>query len=99
MNEADGERTRALLEEMGRRPWSTCAACGRALCGHDWVASLALGFRPSPRCRRCLAREFGREDGEFHQGVRSWVDSRACYRAAWAWADRDEGGCHAGSAA
>lgn len=77
-------RVRALETEG-----ATCPGCGRAVCHHLRLFSLAMGCGRGPsRCLECLrvALGVGASPMEFALRLRGYVESRACFREAWIWA-------------
>lgn len=94
-------RAIALFEELDRFADATCPACGRDVCGHQYVMNAAMGFKDVPRCGACLAAALDQDVPDFVARVADYIDRRACFHAAWEQADRNEGAtadgrtCHA----
>ncbi len=96
MSDLDGgpdspARIEALLRDLGRLEGVACPRCLAAICGHEAVMSVALGYKNAPRCAGCLAAELEREAGELTSQMFEYVDRRPCFRAGWTWASRREG--------
>jgi tRNA 2-thiouridine synthesizing protein A len=85
------ERTRALLEELPRLAGRACPGCARAVCGHEAVMSVVLGYKDAPRCARCLAGALGRKPEELRDQLADYIERRDCFRSGWAWAQEREG--------
>lgn len=60
-----------------------CADCGRTLCGHEILFSIALGSADAPRCVRCLATTLQRDPRELSEHLREHFLRRECYGIAW----------------
>lgn len=84
------DSTPALLDAIEHEIGAPCRDCGTAVCGHEVVASVVLGFQGAPRCHRCLARGLGRAPSDFGADLRARVDHRDCWRAGWRHADELE---------
>lgn len=76
------------LERLDGRP---CAGCGRALCGHHHVASVALGFKDAPRCLPCFAAALAQPEDVLRARLLDYVQGKDCYREAWSRASAREG--------
>jgi len=85
------ELTPAVLAAVERGIGAPCAACSRALCGHDVVMSYVLGFKGSTRCLACLAFGLGRPGGQLRDHLIDHIGHRDCWRAGWRRADELEG--------
>jgi len=69
-----------------------CAGeCGHALCGHDALLSITLGYRPAPRCCGCLAAELQETRAELVRRSVAWISRRDCFYRGWLWASAHEG--------
>lgn len=88
---AESLRTDTVLEYLEATQGARCFSCGTAVCGHEAVICLAMGFKNSPRCVSCLATGLARERGELRDHVSLYIDHHECLRAGWAWASRQEG--------
>jgi hypothetical protein len=93
MARADEERrTEELLDALARRAAAEpCVACAAPVCGHAYVANVALGYKNAPRCVPCLAKGFDRDAAGFLADVRGHVARRACLQAGWEWASANGG--------
>lgn len=85
------QRTRTLLDDLDRLENAPCAACGRRICGHEGVMSIALGYKSSPRCAPCLARAMDRDLEGLKDQLYDYVQGRDCFREAWQRSTRREG--------
>lgn len=81
----------ALLQDLDRMRSLPCAGCGRSLCGHHHVASVALGFKDAPRCLPCFAAALARPVDALRDRLLDYVQGKDCFREAWARADAREG--------
>lgn len=85
------ERTVKLLADLQGLRGRVCKRCESALCHHEALFSISMGFKNAPLCCACLAAELEREPIQMRDELWSFVLHRPCHRAAWAWANRDEG--------
>ena len=85
------ERTLKLLADLEGLRGRDCKRCASALCHHEALFSLSMGFKNGPLCCSCLAAEFEREPAQLRDELWSFVVHRPCHRAGWAWANREEG--------
>lgn len=67
-----------------------CPDCAAAVCGHEIVMSLVLGFGDEPLCAGCLARRMAAEVEALRRLARGYVERRECFEAGWLAADRRE---------
>jgi tRNA 2-thiouridine synthesizing protein A len=72
-----------LLADLDRLSGARCISCDRAICGHEALCSVALGFRNSARCLPCLATGLNRPLTELRDQLLGYVQRRDCYRRAW----------------
>ncbi|MEW6304999.1 MAG: hypothetical protein AB1705_16105 [Verrucomicrobiota bacterium] len=80
-----------LIDDLRRLRGAKCTECGAPLCGHNLLLSIALSFKNSPRCLRCLAKALQQDATETRDYICAYIQRRDCYRGAWEWACRDEG--------
>src|SRR5262245_17632873 len=85
------ERTVKLLADLQRLRGRACKRCDSALCHHETLFSISMGFKNSPLCCACLAAELDRELVQMRDELWSFIVHRPCHRAGWAWANREEG--------
>lgn len=92
--------TATLLRDLDLMEGRPCAGCGRALCGHQRVASVALGFKDAPRCLPCFAAALAQPEDVLRARLLDYVQGKDCFREAWGRADAREGGsaCFGGTA-
>src|SRR5688572_5487706 len=81
----------AIIRELAERRGASCADCSIPVSSHEMLMNIALGFKDAPRCLDCLAKALGRDMDELRDQLIDYLHHRDCYRAAWDWADRDEG--------
>lgn len=84
-------QTEKVLTDIRQVTGKPCGACGKALCGHEATAAVALGYKRSPLCLACLAADLGRETGSLRDGIREYVEGQVCYLQGWVRASRHEG--------
>ena len=84
-------RTETVLKYLEGTQGACCCTCGAAVCGHEAVICLAMGFKDSPRCLPCLAAGLARERDELRDHLFAYVEHHECLRAGWDWASRGEG--------
>lgn len=87
----DQIKIEALLSDLKQLRENHCADCGAAICGHEALMSLTMGFKDAPRCWSCLAGAlgYGREDLRDH--IFAYITHRSCHYEGWRWASREEG--------
>ena len=85
------ERTVKLLADLQNLRGRACKRCESALCHHEALFSISMGFKNSPLCCACLAAELEREPVQMRDELWSFIVHRPCHRAGWAWANREEG--------
>jgi len=85
------ERTVKLLADLESLRGHACKRCKSALCHHEALFSISMGFKNSPLCCACLAGELERELLQMRDELWSFIVHRPCHRAGWAWANREEG--------
>ena len=84
------ERTIKLLADLQALRGRTCKHCESALCHHEALFSLSMGFKNAPLCCSCLAAELQRDLMQMRDELWSFIVHRPCHRAGWAWANREE---------
>ena len=85
------ERTIKLLADLQGLRGRACKRCESALCHHEALFSISMGFKNCPLCCACLAAELEREPVQMRDELWSFIVHRPCHRAGWAWANREEG--------
>jgi tRNA 2-thiouridine synthesizing protein A len=83
--------TEALLRDLRNIRQNRCTNCGRAICGHEALMSLTMGFKNAPRCWHCLADALGHSKERLRDRLSSFIASRSCYNEGWLWANQEEG--------
>jgi tRNA 2-thiouridine synthesizing protein A len=87
----ESERTTDLLAELAALRDRPCVRCGRAVCGHEAVMSVALGFKNGARCLACLAAALGEEGPALRDHVMEHIRRRGCLSRGWLAASEHEG--------
>jgi len=87
---AEEIQTVALIDELARMLGRPCEECAAALCAHELLMSVVVGYRGSPRCLSCLSRQLRESREELRDRLYHYIMRRACRRAAWLWASREE---------
>jgi tRNA 2-thiouridine synthesizing protein A len=87
----DQVKIEALLWDLKQLRENHCAGCGTAICGHEALMSLAMGFKGSPRCWSCLAGAMGYEREALRDRIFAYITHRSCHYEGWQWASREEG--------
>jgi len=85
------QRTVKLLADLQGLRGRVCNRCESALCHHESLFSISMGFKNAPLCCACLAAELEREPLQMRDELWSFIVHRPCHRAGWAWANREEG--------
>ena len=83
--------TQALLLDLQGIRERHCTVCGAAICGHEALMSLAMGFKTAPQCAACLSDSLGHSRETLRNRLTSFITSRNCYNEGWLWANREEG--------
>jgi TusA-related sulfurtransferase len=83
--------TEALLRDLKNIRQNRCTSCGGAICGHEALMSLTMGFKNAPRCWHCLADALGHGRETLRDRLSSFIASRSCYNEGWLWANEEEG--------
>lgn len=81
--DATSQDTIRLLALIARLRHSACVACGRPICGHEAVFSVALGCQTTPRCLACLANAMEQAPDRLRDQLFEHVRRRECYGTAW----------------
>ena len=68
-----------------------CRDCRKALCRHEALLSLVLGFSDRPLCLVCSSRVLSRESREFRDAALLHVRRRDCFHEVWLRAGEREG--------
>jgi tRNA 2-thiouridine synthesizing protein A len=81
----------ALLGDLKIIRANPCSSCGTALCGHEALMSLTMGFKDAPRCWPCLAAALAHGREALRDHLFAHIANRTCYYEGWLWANREEG--------
>jgi tRNA 2-thiouridine synthesizing protein A len=81
----------SLLADLKVMREDRCSGCGAAVCGHEALMSLTMGFKGSPRCWQCLAAALAHEKESLRDRLFALITHRDCYNQGWVWANREEG--------
>jgi tRNA 2-thiouridine synthesizing protein A len=81
----------ALLCDLKHLRENRCAGCGAAICGHEALMSLTMGFKDTPRCWSCLAGAMEYEREALRDHILAYITHRSCHYEGWQWANREEG--------
>jgi tRNA 2-thiouridine synthesizing protein A len=68
-----------------------CSGCGTAICGHEALMSLTMGFKDAPQCWSCLADALGYGKEALRDHIFAYITHRSCHYEGWRWATREEG--------
>lgn len=91
MDPQDQIKIEALLRDLSLLRESRCAGCGAAVCGHETLMSLTLGFKDAPQCRDCLAAAMATDRDALRDHIYAYIKQRPCHYEGWLWANREEG--------
>ncbi len=80
-----------LLCNLKQLRENVCAGCNAAICGHEALMSITMGFKDAPRCWSCLASALGYEKDSLRDHIFSYIRHRSCHYEGWRWASREEG--------
>jgi tRNA 2-thiouridine synthesizing protein A len=80
-----------LLLDLKQLRKNLCAGCGTAICAHEALMSLTMGFKDAPRCWSCLAGALEYEKDALRDHVFAYIRHRSCHYEGWRWASREEG--------
>ena len=81
----------ALLRDLKTIRENRCAGCGAAICGHEALMSLMMGFKDAPRCWPCLSAALDHDREALRDHLFAVIARRSCYSAGWLWANQEEG--------
>lgn len=87
----DKAKIEALVRDLKTMRDGRCGSCGKAVCGHEALMSLTMGFKDDPRCWSCLAEAMGHEKEALRDHIFAYIRHRRCHHEGWLWADREEG--------
>ena len=87
----DSLRADAIIRELSRHRHAACSQCAGAMCGHEVLMSIALGLQHDPRCCACLAVDQRTARESLRDRMFMYLYARPCFRAAWSWANKNEG--------
>jgi tRNA 2-thiouridine synthesizing protein A len=91
MDPQDQIKIEALLHDLSLMRESRCGGCGSAVCGHETLMSLAMGFKDAPQCRDCLAATMATDRDVLRDHIFAYIKQRPCHYEGWLWANREEG--------
>ena len=80
-----------LLRALKQLQEYICSGCGAAICGHEALMSLTMGFKDAPRCWSCLADALGYGKEALRDHIFAYIAHRSCHYEGWQWANREEG--------
>jgi len=84
-------RTAAVIAALAAARDPRCGTCGAAICGHEIVASHAMGYKQRPCCLACIAAALSQPLARWRDELLDYVQRRECWRAGWAWSSAHEG--------
>ncbi|MHB8523121.1 MAG: sulfurtransferase TusA family protein [Limisphaerales bacterium] len=90
-NRDEARTAESLIAALKSMTAARCSGCGAALCGHQLLLNIALGFKTQPQCLTCLSIAFTDQSAGLRDRLMDYVRQRECYRAAWEWTSRSEG--------
>ncbi|MFN3240404.1 MAG: sulfurtransferase TusA family protein [Planctomycetota bacterium] len=93
-DETGDPRTVAALADAAALTGAPCRRCSRALCGHEAVYCLVLGYKGAPHCLPCIAAHMGEALAPLRERGFEYVRHHDCFLTAWRHAGDLEG--HAG---
>ena len=79
-----------LIARLQQQHGTDCVGCGRRLCMHEILGSIALGAGASPRCLRCLAAALQQSEATLSQSLWGYFQGRDCYAAACTWVSQQQ---------
>jgi len=68
-----------------------CADCGTAMCGHEALMSVTMGFKMPRECWKCLSDVLEQDRVAVRNRLFTLITRRVCYNEGWLWANREEG--------
>src|ERR1041385_9235579 len=80
-----------LIQQLEEKAGVHCKSCGAALCSHQVLVSIALGFGNAPRCLKCPATAMNQSPEQLVRSMVAYFQRRACIWTAWKWASQKEG--------
>jgi tRNA 2-thiouridine synthesizing protein A len=91
MDPQDQIKIEALLRDLSLMRESRCGVCGAAVCCHETLMSLTMGFKDAPQCRDCLAATMATDRDALRDRIFAYIKQRPCHYEGWLWANREEG--------
>jgi tRNA 2-thiouridine synthesizing protein A len=91
LDQEDQIKIETLVCDLQRLKENQCVRCGAAICGHEALMSLAMGFKDEPKCWSCLAGAMEYEREALRDQVFAYIKHRSCHYEGWRWASREEG--------
>jgi tRNA 2-thiouridine synthesizing protein A len=82
------ERVTRFLNETAE---AACGLCGRALCGHQALMSLAAGRQDAPLCLGCLSEDLAKPATALRDQLVGYILRKECLTLGWGLASAREG--------
>jgi len=86
-------RVEEVLSTLQRSQGALCADCAAALCGHQTIMSMVLGWKNAPKCLACLSQTVGRERDHLGDQLAAYILSKECLAIGWCWTKLREEHC------
>ncbi len=80
----------SLIRDLEKLRARRCYECAAPICSHESLMSIAMGFKDTPRCLKCLSAALHRDATELRDYLFAYFHGRDCYREAWIWSNRAE---------
>ena len=87
----DQTKIEELLCDLKQIRENHCVGCGAAICGHEALMSLTMGFKDAPQCWSCLAEALEYEKDALRDHIYAYIAHRSCHYEGWRWASTEEG--------
>lgn len=85
----DSRTAEGLIAILRRWQGYQCPKCALPLDPRQVLMNVALGFKDSPLCLKCLAQALQQDPDGMQTSLQAYVQSKECYRTAWEWAERN----------
>jgi hypothetical protein len=80
----------ALKRDLQTLASHSCFECQQELCLHEILCSIVMGYKKTPLCLHCLAKENEQELLLLQERLLLHIQRRPCWRTAWNFCEEQE---------